>query len=383
MKHHALHDHDLLVQAIYDAADGERGFHDVLECISHQLGAQAGHALLLPQGAKLAENHCFGQEESAFATYDRDWRDKDPRFAAAMARPNEVLSDVMVVAPAAFERSAIYNEFLAREGVRYSLFANFSAGPDLVVAPALLRRKHAGPFGPEEIARFGAFTKHLVRAARLRHLVRSLRDDVADLRRALDAVVTAVAILDRSGKVLCANASAEAIVARRDGLRTDKGALTASIAAEARALSAAIAKAAETAEATTWRPPPAHLAPCVTVSRSDGVPLAITLFPLRPENLVRDNARDARVLAILHDPSRVVRIDAGLAAKLHGLTSTEAALASALAEGRTLAEFADDRGCSEQTARTHLKRVLEKTRTTRQPDLVRVLLTGAALHRLR
>jgi len=65
------------------------------------------------------------------------------------------------------------------------------------------------------------------------------------------------------------------------------------------------------------------------------------------------------------------------------LTPTEAELAAALAEGRTLAEFAEARGCSEQTGRTHLKRILEKTGTSRQADLVRVLLTGAAMHQVR
>ena len=67
-------------------------------------------------------------------------------------------------------------------------------------------------------------------------------------------------------------------------------------------------------------------------------------------------------------------------ARIYGLTAKEAELAVALAAGGTLSEFAAERGCSELTARTHLKRILSKTGFVRQSELVRALLTGAVMH---
>jgi DNA-binding CsgD family transcriptional regulator len=105
------------------------------------------------------------------------------------------------------------------------------------------------------------------------------------------------------------------------------------------------------------------------------------LFALRPSSELRERgSRRARILALIHDPRRRIRLNPALVAQLHGLTSTEAALATAIAEGHTLAEFAIVRGCTELTARTHLKRILDKTGTNRQPELVRVLLTSVAMH---
>jgi len=102
---------------------------------------------------------------------------------------------------------------------------------------------------------------------------------------------------------------------------------------------------------------------------------------LRPRNALRgEGSRTARVLAVIHDPRRIVRLQPALLAKVHGLTKTEAALAAALAAGRTVASFAIGQGSSEHTARTHMKRILEKTGTKRQADLVRVLLTGVAAY---
>lgn len=82
----------------------------------------------------------------------------------------------------------------------------------------------------------------------------------------------------------------------------------------------------------------------------------------RPHSELREGAaRIARVLALFHDPRRRIRLEAALVAQVYGLTATEAALATALAHGQTIADFARARGCTEQTARSHLKRVREQT----------------------
>ncbi len=375
--------HDELVLRIYDAADDPRGFQDVLEEIGRQVGSDKAHLMALGEAGQLLGNHFYGGDASSFAKYE-PWRSKDPRIVAATQRFGRVLSDVEVIDPVAFERSEIYNEHLSRVGVRYTLFSLAAAGPGLLAAPAFMRSANEGPFGAEEISRVQALLPHIGRVIRLRHLLESMRSEIDDLRHALDRMPSAVALLDGSGKVLCTNTAADEILARRDGPRVDKGFLSAARPTEARALETAIAQAAALADARTWRPAPAHLAPAVLVTRERGAPVGVVLLTLRPGSRFRDEGtRAARVLAVLHDPDRVIRLDPALVGKLHGLTATEAELATALAQGQTLADFADARGCSEQTARTHLKRILDKTGATRQADLVRVLLSGAALHQAR
>jgi len=53
-------------------------------------------------------------------------------------------------------------------------------------------------------------------------------------------------------------------------------------------------------------------------------------------------------------------------------------LASLLAGGLTVAEAALDLGISEQTARTYLRQVFEKTGVTRQTELVRKIQASIA-----
>ena len=62
---------------------------------------------------------------------------------------------------------------------------------------------------------------------------------------------------------------------------------------------------------------------------------------------------------------------AGLLEKLYDLTETEARVAAFLVTGRTMAEVATELGITLETARTHTKRILDKTGCHRQAELVR------------
>ena len=59
--------------------------------------------------------------------------------------------------------------------------------------------------------------------------------------------------------------------------------------------------------------------------------------------------------------------------ELLGLTAAEARLAVGIGSGKSLKEVAADQQIRDETARTHLKRILHKTHTHRQGELVAVL----------
>lgn len=377
-------DFDTIIESIYDASDDPAGFVPALRQVGALLGASGNHTLVIETATNAVENHAYGADQESFLEYDRHWRQHDPRFAHSVERFGNALSDVAVIDSDAFERSAIYNEHLKPADARYTLFGTFRVSPELILGSAFLRPKRYGAFAENEIRHFSAITPHLVRAARLRRVVTSLRDELSDLRRALDATALPIIVLDGNATIVCANQSAEDLLATSDGLRSEKGRLSASTLSARAALEKAIARAALTADACTARGTRSELAPVIEIPRSDDTSLSVALLPLRRRNELRVRAtKAARVLALVHDPSRVIRLDRALIAEQHGLTTTEAELAAQLAEGKTLAEFAAARGSSEQTARTHLKRILDKTETRRQADLVRVLLTGVAVHGLR
>ena len=80
---------------------------------------------------------------------------------------------------------------------------------------------------------------------------------------------------------------------------------------------------------------------------------------------------------VLVRPAEVsVTIPADAIQTVLGLSGAEARLASALAAGRTLAEYAKEAGLSRNTVRNQLGIVFAKTGTSRQTELV-ALIVGA------
>ena len=65
-------------------------------------------------------------------------------------------------------------------------------------------------------------------------------------------------------------------------------------------------------------------------------------------------------------------------ARLFGLTASEALLATRLADGLTISEAAVELGLTESSARTYSKRIFSKTGTSRQVELVRLVLKSVA-----
>jgi DNA-binding CsgD family transcriptional regulator len=79
-------------------------------------------------------------------------------------------------------------------------------------------------------------------------------------------------------------------------------------------------------------------------------------------------------LVLLDDPRPLTeRIDN--AAQVYGLSPAQRKLALAIADGRSPADYAARAGVSLNTAKTHLKRLFEKTGVSSQPALVRALLS--------
>ena len=107
--------------------------------------------------------------------------------------------------------------------------------------------------------------------------------------------------------------------------------------------------------------------------RAEGKPYGVVVSPLRSPRLPLLPAPPAAVVLVT-DPDRPLEAT-GVLERLYGLTAAEARLACQLATGRKL-QAADVLGITQNTARWTLKNVFAKTDTTRQAELVRLLLTG-------
>jgi DNA-binding CsgD family transcriptional regulator len=85
-------------------------------------------------------------------------------------------------------------------------------------------------------------------------------------------------------------------------------------------------------------------------------------------------SRTARVVVLIEEPTRRTTAPSAAFAKDHKLSPAEAGLAARLVSGMSLRQAAAAIGISDNTARSHLKRVFAKTGARRQAELVRRVL---------
>lgn len=192
--------------------------------------------------------------------------------------------------------------------------------------------------------------------------------------RVLDLVPVCVFVVNSEGRVLVKNESARILVEKEDGLRLDSGRLRALKAEETAVLREYIGRAARrSGDGVPWEG-------ALPLSRSPGRNiLAVLVCSLGPTA----GSRDRLAAVLVSDPNNLPEPDPERLRALYQLTPAEADVAVQIAKGRRLHEVAETFGVSINTVRTHVRQLFLKTSTKRQAELVRLLICGPALMRIR
>ena len=106
-------------------------------------------------------------------------------------------------------------------------------------------------------------------------------------------------------------------------------------------------------------------------------PLAVVIMPASIHAFPPD-AREPTVIVFISDPEAKLQTAPEVLARLYDLTAAESRLAEQLMQGETLVHAAERLGVSHNTARTHLQRIYQKTDTSHQGALVRLLVSSTS-----
>lgn len=185
-------------------------------------------------------------------------------------------------------------------------------------------------------------------------------------RAALDRSPGAVLLANAIGEVTFANRASVALLSHRDGLRLRHTAGHARLVFADRnqqqqfdALAAAM---------TGQRG--ARTAAGLRVARPSSKPdYVVQIVPLE-----RTPAHEGSAAIFITDPCEEHRVDARLLESVYGLTSAESRIAEALLGDQSLCEIAASLGIRESTARSQLLSLFRKTHTSRQAQLVKLLM---------
>jgi DNA-binding CsgD family transcriptional regulator/PAS domain-containing protein len=296
--------------------------------------------------------------------------------AAKSMRPRVLYQRSELIDDADYHASAMYHETIRPMGQGEFALAMLVRSRDYVVPLTIYRRLGDGSFTEPELTFLQRLLPHLSRCVQIQLRLETAEAESRELGGALDRLPMAVLLLDSQAKLIRANPAAEALLQAGDGLAIAEGRVVASDRRTSERLRRLVAAAAAPTEGHGRDPGGCTALP----RRPPARPLMVVVATL-PRGTAVDGVLGGRVVAVLlvRDPDRCGPAPGAHLAELYGLTAAEARTAEALASGLGPREIAAKLGIGLATVRTHLHRAFDKTGTTSQADLMRLLLTSGSL----
>lgn len=310
-----------------------------------------------------------------WADYETHYHAHDLWLAASLRRPSEVIMGREEVPEDWYLKSEFYNDFCLRAGVHDVLSAAFPLDGNMLGMVSVHRPRDAPRFTEHERVAFARLVPHLSRVLHLTNGLSTLTLDSLASLGALERSNLATIALARNGLILFANRTAERLLKKGEGLSTVNGRLSGTTGKVTGRL-VALLHAVTAPEGASSGPRPEH-GGGITIPRGEGrLPLTALVMPFRPK-LPATHAALPAALVFVSDPESATIATESLQ-DLFGLTPAQAAVARCLAEGDSLEMIGQKLRISLHTARGHLKAIFAKTETSRQPQLVALLLRTVA-----
>jgi DNA-binding CsgD family transcriptional regulator len=359
-----------LVDTIYDAAIDTSRWQRFVDQLSDTLGGHCvGLSLQLPSpksrpvwfgsgfkdelGAVFAEHLRTGLPwESARTSY---WQEGF-RSARETASREEILA------------SPIYADWYAPHGFEPEPPVGFTLKVEdgrAMASMVILQVTDHPALDSADFDLLDALVPHLHRA----YHVHARVQECHALEEALDRIPTGLLLLDSRRKILLSNRTARSISEQADGFDLSNGTPELYRRGDKEVLDRLIDQAIDPPDSSGG-------GGVMAITRRSGQRPFTVLVASLLDSQQESTLGDAVVALYISDLEGGSAHRAEALRTLYGLTKAEAELVDLLCEGLPLDEAALHRGVTTNTARSQLKQVFVKTSTSRQSELVRLVLAG-------
>jgi DNA-binding CsgD family transcriptional regulator len=327
-------------------------------------GAGALGAALLQSDVRTPDVPRTASADELFKNYfEQHWHTRDVRAEKGMPLMRvgaRVVTDQMFLSADEMRLSVFYNEAIMPFGFRWFAGVLLKAG-DAPWVLTLQRTASEGPFEVGEARLLATLSDRLTEVATLSTAVG--RVAITSATNALNLVRLPAVAIDRSGFVLDANPSAEALFGPELYIKDGRLEALPSTKSQLEKLFEALRRTPD-----TYPIPPRD---AIVVQRKESAPLVLRLLPV--PGAARSPFLGARALITFTAVEPSAGPNPILLARTFGLTPAEARLAAMIAAGRNLERAAKELGISIVTVRNQLQAIFAKTDTHRQGELIALL----------
>jgi DNA-binding CsgD family transcriptional regulator/PAS domain-containing protein len=355
-----------LVADVYDAALDDSLWPATLGNVVALAGGQSGGLVRTGAAGEPVISHAVGVDPAFIQSYIEAYEPFDPSRGVLHAPVGQIQTIRDWIDVDEFHSSMFYNEWTRPQGLEDA--ANVLLDKSSTGISRLSIMKAGGPVDRRMYGVISHLTPHLQRAMLVRQKLQQQNELETMSVRTLDALRTAVLLLDAEGHITHFNASAREILDEADVLRSVHGRLVTSDPNADRVLRQALAGTVLGDRATTSASISLHLA------ARDGSHYVGHLLPLTAGRRQRFGASyDACAVLFVSKAALDTIVAPDLIRKLFKLTPTELRVFLSIVEIGGVPDVARSMGIAESTIKTHLARIFIKTGTKRQADLVRLV----------
>jgi DNA-binding CsgD family transcriptional regulator/PAS domain-containing protein len=292
------------------------------------------------------------------------------RFCRAEA--DAIYTGEQIIEPTRLRRTEYFSDFLSAYDIIYHMCAPIAVHNEWAATLSCHRPASKEPFDSGEVNLLRLLFPHLQRAIQFHRRFAELEGHHRASLDALDRLSAGVILLDEHGRIVAANREADRLIRQNDGLSAMGQGIKAARQRETQELHRMIAGAVKTIKSQV-----AEAGGTLALPRPSGKrPLAVLVAPVG-RNAFAPGIGTPAVVVFVTDPERKPESPPSAFRRLYELTAAESRLAELLMQGETFVRAAERLGISHNTARTHLQRIYQKTGSSHQADLVRVLLSAA------
>ncbi|MGI9213573.1 MAG: helix-turn-helix transcriptional regulator, partial [Methylococcaceae bacterium] len=369
-----------LIKIIYQATQEPACWVRVLETLSAFYG---GHPVgLFSYDLKnkifcadnpVVSSHFVHADPDWIAEFKRYYWSINPWLERSISLPDStVVCSSSLIPDEILTTTEFYTQWLNRHHYKYSLMAKLLKSDSRIYNLIVLR---TDPLSRSELEFARQLVPHLSQAINIQaNLARSRALGNAH-GSVLDHLDMGVLLLDDTKRVRFNNTACDAIRQKNDGFFIDDDRCChGGTPEETKQLNQLIGQAVLNGQGRQLTP--GHV---MHLNRkAPGKPLSVLVRSLPCQEIIP--ADKICVVAFISDPDEETQKDGvlELLKQLYGLTLAQSQLALALGNGVSIEHYAEQQQLSLNTVRTHLKQRLAKTKTHRQGELIRVLLTGPA-----
>ena len=361
-----------LVDLIYDGATQQVGWRVFLRELRDRLNSRSARLVFgSPSTSKVVRDITDTEKslQGAAPSYYSRYRKLSPIPYQSMEY-GQVYKMYDLINREHLVSSEYYKEFCRPHDIEHSLSSYLGEIEGVPTWLSIARGKDQGSYDEDSIALMHAMVPHVSRALRISGSLQRAMSAKRMYREALNRAGLCVILLGEDGQVIEHNEQAGLLISRSKLLSITGDRLTLANDRETYKFLSLVKEVAWSDTTASSR---------VIMIGDDGEE-QLNLLLCRAGNDAhnRTGTSPFAVLLYLKDPREPFDADVIVIAALYGFTPAEARVAVAVVNGSNVKEASIQLGLREETVRTYLKRMLWKTGTRRQSELVRLISTGLA-----